>query len=41
VKISFRQNYRTPFSSTVTPFAARFSRVVADVEAPGDEIGNV
>ena len=36
-KSTFRQNYRTTFSSTVSPSAARISRVVADVEAPGGE----
>jgi hypothetical protein len=30
----------TPFSPIVPPFAARISRVVADVEAPGSESGN-
>ena len=35
------QNYRTSFSPTVPPFAARISRVVADVPAPGGESGNV
>jgi len=34
-KSTFRQNYRLTFSPTVPPFAARISRVVADVEAPG------
>ena len=29
------------FSPTVPPFAARISRVVADVQAPGGESGNV
>jgi len=40
-KSSFWQNYWTLFSPTVPPFAARISRVVADVEAPGDESGNI
>ena len=31
------QNYRTSFSPTVPTSAARISRVVADVEAPGGE----
>ena len=38
VESSFRQNYRTTFSLTVPPSAARFSRAV---EAPGGESGNV
>ena len=38
-KSEFRQNYRTNFSPTVPPFAARISRVVADVQAPGGESG--
>ena len=38
-KLEFRQNYRTNFSPTVPPFAARISRVVADVQAPGGESG--
>ena len=29
------------FSPTVPPFAARTSRVIADVQAPGGESGNV
>ena len=29
------------FSPTVPPFAARISRVAADVQAPGGESGNV
>jgi hypothetical protein len=29
------------FSPTVPPFAARISRVIVDVEAPGGESGNV
>ena len=38
----FRQNYyRTSFSPTVPPFAARISRVAADAEARGGESGNV
>ena len=36
-KSSFRQNYRTTFSSTVPTYAAGISHVVADVEAPGGE----
>jgi len=36
-KSSFRQNYRTKFSPTVTTSAAGISHVVADVEAPGGE----
>jgi hypothetical protein len=40
-KASFRQNYRTPFSPTVPPFAARSARVVGEVEASGGESGNV
>ena len=35
------QNYRTSFSPTVPPFAARISRVVADIQTPGSESGNV
>ena len=35
------ENYRTNFSPTVPPFAARTSRVVGDVQAPGGESGNV
>ena len=35
------QNYRTSFSPTVPPFAARISRVVEDVQAPGGESRNV
>ena len=37
----FQQDYRTTFPPTVPPYAARISRVVAAVEAPGDENGNV
>jgi len=40
-KSEFRQNYRNNFSPTVPPFAARISRVVADVQAPGGESGKV
>jgi hypothetical protein len=40
-KASFRQNYRTPFSPTVPPFANRSALVVGDVEASGGESGNV
>jgi len=36
-KSTFRQNYRTTFSPTVTTSAAGISHVVADVEAPGGE----
>ena len=36
-----RERYRDNFSPTVPPFAARISRVVADVQAPGGESGNV
>ena len=35
------KNYRTDFSPTIPPFAARISRVVADVQAPGGESGDV
>ena len=35
------KNYRTIFSPTVPPFATRISGVVADVQAPGGENGNV
>jgi hypothetical protein len=35
------KNYRSNFSQTVSPFAARISRVVADVQALGGESGNV
>jgi len=40
-KSSFRQNNRTTFSPAVPPSAARISRVVADVGAPGGENKNV
>jgi hypothetical protein len=40
-KASCRQNYRTPFSPTVPPFATRSARVVGDVEASGGESGNI
>jgi hypothetical protein len=40
-KVSFRQNYRTPFSPTVPPFATRSAHVVGEVEASGGESGNV
>ena len=40
-KLEFRQNYRTTFSPTVPSFAARIPRVVADVQAPDGESGNV
>jgi len=32
---------KQPFSLIVPPFAARISRIVADVEAPGGKSGNV
>ena len=35
------KNYRTTFSPAVPPFAARISCVVADVQAPGGESGNI
>jgi hypothetical protein len=39
---SFWQNYRTPFSPTVPPFAAtRRARIVGDMEASDGESGNV
>jgi len=38
---NFRQNYRSILAHTVPPFATTISRVVADVEAPGSERGNV
>jgi hypothetical protein len=38
---SFRQNYLTPFSPIVPPFATMNARVFADVEASGGESGNV
>jgi hypothetical protein len=40
-KASFRQNYRTQFSSTIPPFATRSACVVWYVEASGGESGNV
>jgi hypothetical protein len=40
-KASFRQNYRTPFSPIVPPFATRSAGVAGDVEASGGESGNV
>ena len=40
-KSSFRQNYRTTFSPTLPPSAARISHVMTDMEAPGGESGNV
>jgi hypothetical protein len=40
-KASFRQNYQTPFSPTVRPFATRSTRVVGDVEASDGESGDV
>jgi len=39
-KRSFLQNYTTNFPQSVPLFAARFSVVVAELEAPGDESGN-
>jgi len=39
-KWSFLQNYKTTFRQIVPPFAARFSKVFADIEAPGDESEN-
>jgi hypothetical protein len=39
-KVSFQQNYRTPFSPTDPPFATRSARVVGEVEASGGESGN-
>ena len=38
---SFRQNYRIILAHTVPPFATRISHVVADVQAPGGESGNI
>ena len=38
---NFGKNYRTSFSITFPPFAARISRIVTDVQAPGGESGNV
>jgi len=38
-KRSFLHNYTTNFQKIVPVFAARFSGVFADVEAPGDESG--
>jgi len=39
-KRSFLQNYMTNVFRQIVPiFAARFSGVFADVEAPGDESG--
>jgi len=38
-KRSFLQNYMTNFRQ-ILPFAARFSGVFAEVEAPVDESGN-
>jgi len=40
MKSEFRQNYRTILAH-ISTFAARISRVVADVQAPGSESGNV
>jgi len=40
-KSLFKRNYRKTFSTTAPSFAARISRVVAVVEAPGDKSGNV
>jgi len=39
-KMSILQNYMKNFRQIVPIFAARFSGVFADVEAPGDESGN-
>jgi len=39
-KRSFLQNYMTTFPQIVPPFAARFSGVLAEVEAPCDQSGN-
>jgi len=39
-KRSFMQNYMTNFPQTVPHFAARFSGVLAEVEAPGGKSGN-
>jgi len=38
-KRSFLQHYITNFRKIVPIFAARFSGVFADLEAPGDESG--
>jgi hypothetical protein len=40
-KALFRQNYRTPFSPTFSPFATRSAHVVGDVEASGGKSGNI
>jgi len=40
-KLEFRQNYWTILSPTFPLFTARISRVVADVQAPGGESGNI
>jgi len=39
-KPSFLQDYMTNYRQIVLLFAARFSGVFAEVEAPGDESGN-
>jgi len=39
-KGSILQNYKKSFRQIVPLFAARFSGVFADVEAPGDESRN-
>ena len=39
-KSLFLQNYMTTFPQIVPPFAARFSGVLPEVEAPGDKSGN-
>ena len=39
-KPSFLQNYMINFRQIVPLFAARFSGVFTEVEAPGDESGN-
>jgi len=41
MEVGIYAKLRTNFSPTVPPFAARISRVVADVQAPGGESGNV
>jgi hypothetical protein len=35
------EKLQTPFSPTVPPFATRSARVVGDVEASGNESGNM
>jgi len=39
-KLSFWQNYWNLLAHTVPPFAARISRIIASVEAPGCGSGN-